>query len=105
MKATTTRPRGSPAAAGSAVIRHCDKCLAVTAIDLDNTPTNAKALKMRGQTVRIVDTEEAKTMTLEKCKCGKGRWVTTHDGYTAPRWTPNAVRQARAAQGVDDSTD
>lgn len=61
---------GTPMASEkAALIRHCDTCLAVTAIDLDDTPENAKAMRLRGQTVRVMDIEEAKTLKLERCKC------------------------------------
>ena len=59
----------APAVVSSALVRHCDRCLAFTAFDLDNTPANAKALKRQGQTVRIMDADEVKGMKLERCKC------------------------------------
>lgn len=62
-------PAGTCDCGATALVRHCDKCLAVTAIDLDNTPANAEALKLLGQTVRVMDADEVKGMKPERCKC------------------------------------
>lgn len=63
---TTT---SAPKVGSSALVRHCDKCLAVTAFDLDATCANEKALRKRGQTVRIMDAAEVLGMKFERCKC------------------------------------
>ena len=63
--ATTSAPK----VGSSALVRHCNKCLAVTALDLDATCANEKALRLRGQTVRIMDAAEVLGMKLEHCKC------------------------------------
>lgn len=62
-------PSGTCDCGASALVRHCDRCLTVTAIDLDNTPANAEALKLLGQTVRVMDADEVKGMRPERCKC------------------------------------
>jgi len=62
-------PAGPCDCGATALVRHCDRCLAVTAIDLDNTPANAKALSLRGQSVRVMDADEAKGTKIERCKC------------------------------------
>jgi hypothetical protein len=76
MKTETTT--SAPKVGSNAIVRHCDQCLAVTAIDLDNTKENASAMRMFGQTVRIVDTEKVKTMQLERCKCDRHEGLHCH---------------------------
>ena len=65
----TENTTSAPKVGSSALVRHCDKCLAVTAFDLDATCANEKALRKRGQTVRIMDAAEVLGMKLEPCKC------------------------------------
>jgi hypothetical protein len=65
----TESTTSAPKVGSSALVRHCKKCLAVTAFDLDATCANERALRMRGQTVRIMDAAEVLGMKLERCKC------------------------------------
>lgn len=65
-KPQQTKPKGLGC---TALVRHCNKCLAVTAFDLDATCANEKALRKHGQTVRITDAAEVLGMKLEHCKC------------------------------------
>ena len=55
----------------SALIRTCDGCGMVTAIDLDAMPQYRAEMRMRGQTVREVDHETAMLAwkTAGPCKC------------------------------------
>lgn len=38
---------------------------------------------------RLVLLTNYQTTTMAKKGKGKGRWVTTHDGYTEPKWVPD----------------
>ena len=55
--------------AGSALIRRCNVCGAVTAVDLDVTEENMRNMVMLGQTVTEVDRLFAKKAWLASASC------------------------------------
>lgn len=57
----------------SALIRRCDVCRTVTAIDLDNTLKHKRRMQLLGQTVYEVTEEEARThfRSAGPCRCEK----------------------------------
>ena len=59
--------------AGSALIRRCDGCQTVTAIDLDNTLKHKRQMQLLGQTVYKVTEDEARThfRSAGPCRCGQ----------------------------------
>lgn len=55
----------------SALIRRCDGCQTVTAIDLDNTLKHKREMQLMGQTVYEVTEDEARThfKSAGPCRC------------------------------------
>lgn len=59
-------PAGSLPRPGSALIGECDICGNITAIDLDDTPENWKAMQFPDRTVKRVSKIEAITLWQER---------------------------------------
>jgi len=55
-----------------ALIRTCDKCQAITAIDMVGSDANEKELQCEGETVFRVSKEEALGAVIKLCKCACG---------------------------------
>jgi len=55
-----------------ALIRTCDKCQAITAIDMVGSDANEKELQCEGETVFRVSKEEAHGAVIKLCKCACG---------------------------------
>jgi hypothetical protein len=62
----------------SALIRRCDWCQTVTAIDLDNTLKHKRQMQMLGQTVYEVTEDEARThfRSAGPCRCRQNAALT-----------------------------
>lgn len=59
----------------SALIRRCDGCQTVTAIDLDNTLEHKREMQLHGQTVYEVTEDEARThfKSAGPCRCRQNK--------------------------------
>jgi hypothetical protein len=59
--ATAEGRRGAPyhPATGSALIRRCNGCRRVTAVDVEDTPEHRREMEMPGQTVEVVTRRDA----------------------------------------------
>jgi hypothetical protein len=58
----------------SALIRRCDGCQTVTAIDLENTLKHKMEMQLLGQTVYEVTEDEVRSQikSAGPCRCSKG---------------------------------
>ena len=82
----------------SALIRRCDGCQTVTAIDLDNTLKHKREMQLLGQTVYEVTGEEARThfKSAGPCRCRQN--PSHHDG-AAPAPSVDGVVQCQNEKG------
>lgn len=53
----------------NSLVRRCDGCGNITAIDLENTPENKEEMQYPGQTVYEVTQERAMDLWKTACKC------------------------------------
>jgi len=69
-----------------ALIRTCDKCKAITAIDMIGSEQNEREMQYKGETVSRVTKEEARRQVdkLAKCNCGARLFVGEFGGNGKP---------------------
>ena len=74
---------GQPQVGSDALVRRCNRCNAITAIDLDAKPASEADLMMPGQTVHVVARNEAVGKQVEACKCAAMNMIPIH---LRPAW-------------------